>query len=217
MKRRFSIGVVVLMLLVLGSLPRMVVAGQVSPRQAPRSATVKILLLKAPGLNVTGSKWKIDYEFRITNEASLWTEREKVNDPSKGRVGDLLKQATVKNSLESARGQKLLLEIPFKAETLERLRNQPKDRLNITAPTPENVKLINQQERKSQVFLFYSVVSVYDARLKKTLTIPVSGVWDFMNFPDAKFEVKIEITGADVYRVDVSHPKNPNGGLTIVK
>ena len=207
MKRPLGMGVVVLMFLVLGSLPRMVVADPGSPREVPRSATVEILLLKAPGLNVAGSKWEVAYEFRITNETSLWTEREKFKGKSKERVGDLLKQATVKNSLESPQGQKLVLEIPFTAETLERLRNQAKDRLNITPTTPENVKLINEQELKSQVFLFYAVVSIYDARLKKTLTIPVSCVWDFMNFPEARFEVKIEIVGEDVYSVIVSHPK----------
>ncbi|SRR6266404_419519 len=125
MKKPLCIGMVVLMFVVLGSLPRMVVANPGPPRDVPRSAIVEIFLLKAPGLNVIGSKWEVAYEFRITNEAALWTEREKFKGTSNERVGDLLKQATAKNSLESIRGQKVLLEIPFTAETLERLRNQP--------------------------------------------------------------------------------------------
>ncbi len=206
MKRTLGIGGAVLMFVVLGSLPRMVVADPGPPRDVPRLATVEILLLKAPGLKVTGSKWEVAYEFRITNEATLWTEREKFRDASKERVGDLLKQATAKSSLESMRGQKLLLEIPFTAETLERLRNQPTSRIKLTAATmtPENVKLSQEQELKSQAFLFYSVVSVYDARLKKTLTIPVSRVWDFANFAEARFEVKIEINDDGSFNVKSS-------------
>jgi hypothetical protein len=209
MKRPVGMGLVVLVFLVLGSLPRMVVADQGSPREVPRSATVEILLLKAPGLNVTGSKWEIAYEFRITNEASLWTEREKFKGTSEERVGDLLKQATVKNSLESPKGQKLIFEIPFTAETLERLRNQPKDRIHMTAATmtPENIKLNEEQELKCQIFLFYSVISVYDAKLKKTLTMPVSRIWDFAIFPEARFEVKIEINDNGSYNVNSSWPK----------
>jgi len=55
------------------------------------------------------------------------------------------------------------------------------------------VKLSHEQELKAQSFLFYSVISVYDAKLKKTLTIPVTRIWDFANFAEARFEVKIEI------------------------
>jgi len=195
MKKTLGIGVIVLMFLVLGSLPQMVVADPESPGQVPRSAIVEILLLKAPGLNVTGSKWEIAYEFRITNEISLWTERAKFDGKSEERVGDLIKQATVKNSLESPPGQKLRLEIPFTAATLERLRNQPTSRIKLTSAnmTEENIKRNDEQQLKSQIFLFYSVISVYDARLKKALTIPVTRIWDFANFPEPRFEVKIEI------------------------
>jgi hypothetical protein len=211
MRKSLGLGVFILMFLVLGSLPRMVVADPGPPRQIPRSATVEILLLKAPGLNVMGSKWEIAYEFRITNEISLWTEREKFKDKSTERVGDLIKQATVKNSLdESPAGQKLRLEILFTAATLERLRNQPTSRITLTNAnmTEENVKRNEEQELKSQVFLFYSVVSVYDAKLKKTVTIPVNRVWDFVDFPEVRFEVKIEINGENSFSVNSSRPKH---------
>lgn len=213
MKGFIGIGIFLVVFLVCSRFPQMLAAEPVSTTAVPRSAVVEIVLLKAPGLNVAGSKWEIAYEFRITNETSLWTERAKFNGTSKERVGDLLKQGTVKNPLESQSGQKLHVEIPFTTETLARLRNQPTTRINLTSATTtaKNVKLTQEQELKSQVFLFYSVVSVYDAKLKKTLTIPVSRVWDFEDFPEAKFEIRIEIEGENSYRVNSSLPKNATG------
>jgi len=207
--------------LVAFSLPRMVAADPEPPTQVPRSATVQILLLKAPGLNMRNSKWEIAYEFRITNEMSLWeaAKRRRLNGSGEERIGNLIKQGTFAKSLESQTGQELVLQIPFTAEVLEKLRNQPASRINLTAATstPENIKLNDEQEAKSQVFLFYAIVSVHDARLNKTITIPVNREWDFMNFPDATFEVKIEITGADSFTVNTSRIKNPKNTLTIVK
>lgn len=209
MKKPISIGLVVFMFLAQVSLPRIVLADPGSQRQVPRSALVEILLLKAPGLNVAGSKWEIAYEFRITNALTLWTEREKFKDTSKERVGDLIRESIVKKPLQAPENRKIAFQIPLSPEVQERLRNQPKDLVKISPGkiTSEDLKLSREQELRSQVFLFYSVVSVYDAKLKKTLTIPVSRTWDFANFPEAKFEIKIEINGEDSYSVNSSHIK----------
>lgn len=166
-------------------------------QKVPRSATVTIRLLKTPGLNLPGSNWEIAYEFRMLPESSLWQERGKLKEGSTERAGDLLRKATLAKSLASSIGQTLLLEIPFTAPTLAKLKNQPVDRL---APG---------EDAKSQIFVFYAVISVHDAKLKKTLTIAVTRVWDFANFPEAQFEVNLEINDDESYNVRSSSRKTP--------
>ena len=166
-------------------------------QRMPRSATVALHLLKAPGLGLQGSKWEISYEFRIIPESSLWNEREKIKDGSTERAGDLIKQATVTKSLSSSAGQNVILDVPFTSEILNRLKNQPEDRRAPGADT------------KSQVFLFYAIILVRDAKLKKTLTIPVTRVWDYANFPDAVFEVNVEINKDESFSVKSSSIGSP--------
>jgi hypothetical protein len=95
----------------------------------------------------------------------------------------------------------MLLEIPFDTATLDKLKNQPADRL---APG---------HETEAQTFVFYSIISVHDSKLKKTLTIPVSRTWDFANFPEARFEINIEIS--DDERVDVRSSSLKSRGIAL--
>jgi hypothetical protein len=164
----------------------------VALQKAPESAFVAVRLLKAPGLNLPGSKWEISYEFRIIPESSLWSERAKLKEGSTDRAGDLIKQATIAKSLRSPAGQNVILDIPFTSAVLTKLKNQPKDR---RAPGADAT---------SQIFLFYAVINVRDAKLKKTLTIPVTRVWDYANFPDALFEVNVEINNDESFSVKSS-------------
>jgi hypothetical protein len=196
MKRRLATILLVLFLISQGTTPVAAMNSR-ALQKVPRSATVTIRLLKAPGLNLPGSKWEIAYELRMLPESRLFQERKKLNGNSPEHAGDLIKKGTLAKSLASLIGQTLLLEIPFDAPTLDKLKNQPKDRL---APG---------EDAKSQIFVFYSVVSVHDARLKKTLTIPVTRIWDFANFPDARFEVNIEITDDETINVKSSSLKSP--------
>jgi len=196
MKRRLVTILFVLFLISRGPLP---VTGTNSRalQNVPRSGTVTLRLLKAPGLNLPDSKWEIAYELRMLPESRLFQERKKLNDNSTEHAGDLIKKATLGKSLESSTGQTLLLEIPFDAQTLDKLKNQPKDRL---APG---------EDAKSQIFVFYSVISLHDAKLKKTFIIPVSRIWDFANFPEARFEVDVEINDDASYYVRSSSRKTP--------
>jgi hypothetical protein len=200
MKRPLAVILFVLFLISRAPAPVAATNSRVSPK-VPRAATVTIRLLKAPGLNLPGSKWELAYELRMLPESSLWQERGKLKEGSTERAGDLIKKASLAKSLASLTGQTLLLEIPFDVPTLEKLKNQPEDRL---APG---------QDAKSQIFVFYSVISVHDGRLKKTLTIPVTRIWDFANFPDARFEVNIEINDNEGVNVRSSSRQTP--ALTI--
>jgi hypothetical protein len=170
-------------------------------QRVPGSATVTVHLLKAPGLNHPGSRWEIAYELRMLPESRLFEERAKLNESSTEHAGNLIGKATIARSLQSAKGQTLLLNVPFDALTLDKLKNQPRDRLATGA------------DARAQTFVFYSVVSVHDAKLKKTLTIPVSRTWDFANFPDARFEINIAIS--DDERIDVRSSSLKSRGITI--
>jgi len=165
-------------------------------REPPRSALVTVKLLKAPGLNLPASKWEISYDFRLMSESRLWAERSKLNESSTEHAGDLIKQATEGKSLATPAGQTLSLRIPFDANSLARLREQPLD------------KSASDAELKSQIFVFYAVISVHDAKLKRTVTMPMSRVWDFSNFPDAHFEVTVEISDATTYSIKSSSIKS---------
>src|SRR5947208_179614 len=128
MKRRLAVIVAVLLVLSRGPAP---MAGTNLPtlQRVPSSAIVTIQLLKAPGLKLPGSKWEIAYEFRVIPESRLWPERDKLKEGSTERAGELIKKATLAKSLDSSQGQTLLLKIPFDAPTLDKLKNQPVDRL----------------------------------------------------------------------------------------
>jgi hypothetical protein len=171
--------------------------GQPPAQKIPTAATIEIVLLTAPGIDDEGSKWEIAYEFRITNEAAIeaaYFAARKQGKPE-GRVGELIQQADVRKPLRSPENHKFVFEIPLSPEIQERLRNQPKEHLKV-APgpiTPESYKASKDQDTQFQIFKFYSVISVYDARLKKNILIPVNQEWTFAKYPDARFGFKIEI------------------------
>src|SRR6266849_11078667 len=81
------------------------------------------------------------------------------------------------------------------ARRLARLRRQPREHLKIASGTitSESYKVLKEQETQFRVFKFYSVINIYDARLKKNILIPITQTWDFANYPDARFGFKIEI------------------------
>jgi hypothetical protein len=196
MKRRLATILCVLCLISPGALA--VTGTNSRPLQkVPRAGTVTLRLLKAPGLNLPGSKWDIAYELRMLPESRIFQERAKLNEGSTEHAGDLIKKATLGKSLDSSIGQTLLLNIPFDAPTLDKLKNQPKQRV------------ISIEDPRSQIFVFYSVIVIHDAKLKKTLTIPVTRVWDFANFPDARFEINVEINDDASFYVKSSSLKTP--------
>jgi hypothetical protein len=170
-------------------------------RTVPRSALVTVKLLKAPGLNLPGSKWEIAYDFRLLPESRLWAERSKLNGSSTEHAGDLIKRATAAKSLATPAGQTMSLQIPFDADSLAKLRAQPLEQAAIDS------------ESKAQVFVFYAVISVHDAKLNTTVTLPISRIWDFSNFPDAQFEITVEINDAGNYKINSSSIKSK--GITI--
>lgn len=205
-----SLSLVAILLLAAGSGPSNLRASVQASQEIPKAATVEIVLLKAPGINDEGSKWEIVYEFRIINQAAEWQawKQGKFKAGSGERVGELIKEGTIKETLRSPANRKIVLKIPFSPDILERLRNQPRERIKTTPGqiTPEEIKLFKEQEMKFQVFLFYPVINIYDAKLKKNFIIPASRTWAFEEYPQARFEMTVEINDDGTYRVKSSWP-----------
>jgi hypothetical protein len=193
-----------------GSMPAKLGVGLPVSQEIPKTATVEIVLLRAPGISDEGSRWEIAYEFRIADQATRWQawKQRKLKTGSGERVGELIKEGVVKKTLRSQENRKVLFRIPLSPEIQERLRNHPRDWVKITPGkiTPEDIKLSREQEMKAQAFLFYSVINIYDAKLKKTIMISYPQSWDFGSYPQARFEIKVEINSDGSYRVNSSLP-----------
>lgn len=185
---------------------------QQSPSQkAPTSAIIEVALVNAPGIDDESSKLEIAYQLRITNESTFYDalHQGKFTPGSEERVGELVREASVvKKPLRLLKNRKVVFRIPLRPEIRERLRNQPKDRIKLTAASAnsENIRLSREQEKSAQVFLFYSTLNVYDARLKRNIIIPVWRTWKFKDYPEARFEIIIEIDSDGGYRVTTPLP-----------
>jgi hypothetical protein len=210
MSNILSLSLAAILFLAAGGAPGRRRAGAPTPQATPEAATVRILLINAPGINVEGSRWEIAYEFRIANQAAEWEawKRRKLKGGSEERLGELIKEGTLKGTLRSLENRGIVLKIPFSPEIRERLGNQPRDPVKITSgqTTPEDIKLLKEQEIKSQIFYFYPVINIYDAKLKKNLIISQPFSWSFGNYPDARFELTVEIDRDGGYSIKSSVP-----------
>ena len=200
-----SLSFATILFLAASSTPSNLLKSVQASQEIPKAATVRITLVNAPGINDEGSRWEIAYELRIINQAAEWQawKQGKFKGGSEERVGELIREGSVKQLLRSPQNRRVVFKIPFSPEIQERLKNQPRDLVKFTPGniTPEEIKLSKEQEMKLQVFLFYSTLSIYDAKLKRNFIIPVSRTWPFNNFPDARFEIKIEIHDDGGYSV----------------
>jgi hypothetical protein len=187
--------------------------GPEAREKVPTSSAVEVTLVHAPGINDEGSLWEINYEFRIASDASVW-DAHKRKDGSEALVGDLLKEGSCKQTLRSTTNRRVILTVPLAAEMQERLRSQPSPgeaaKTNLTAE--ESRKL----EERSQSFRFRLVAEVYDAKLRKSVLISQAFLWPFAGYPEARFEIKIQINAEGGYRIDASRPKG-GGGKEIIR
>lgn len=205
MIRRLSLTFAVILLLIISIVPDNSLARMPTSQEIPKSATVKVVLLNSPGINDEGSRWEIAYELHLANEITLWEawKQRTSNGGSERRVGELIKEGSFKGPLRSSNNHEVVFHIPLSPEIQARLRDQPRERVKESQGqrTPEEIKLLKEQETKSQVFLFYSVITIYDAKLKKNIVIPASRSWSFDGYPQTQFEIKIEINGDGGYSV----------------
>jgi hypothetical protein len=145
------------------------------------------------------SRWETAYELRIANEATYYEairQGKLKTATTQEPVGELIaKGSFTRKSFRQLKNRNIVLQLPLTKEVQEKLKEQPKDRIKLAAsPTVENIRLSKEHERKGQVFFFYSVGNFYDAKLKKNVLVPLTGIWMFGWHPKAEFEIKLEIT-----------------------
>src|ERR1700674_2154474 len=113
-------------------------APQSVARTTPKVATIKIRLLNLPGVNDAASRWETAYELRIANEETYYeaNHQGKLKPASHERVGELIAKGTfIRKSLKQLKNRSIVLQVPLNTEIQERLKDQPKDRVNLTAAT----------------------------------------------------------------------------------
>lgn len=179
----------------------------------PKSTTIKINLLDLPGIKNEKSSWEISYELRILDEESNYyaVKAGKFKADSTEKVGEIIGKGNfTKKELWNKKNLEITQVIPFDEATQEKLRNQPKNPINLaTAVLDEKtVKLAKEQERSSQIFLFYGTAIIYDANLKKNIIIPLTWTYRFATYPDAKFEMTLKINPDGTYSAKRVLPQN---------
>jgi len=178
--------------------------------EIPDAVTVEIILVNSPGITHEASSWEIAYEFRIATDAMVWeANKKRQSEPrNTSRAGELINQGVVKKSLRPPGHRRIVLQFPLNRDIQERLRNHPRDRVKLTPGnvTPEQIKLAKEQEMKSQSFLFYPVISVFDAQLKKTIVMQFPQVWSFSGSAKPRYEIKVVVNPDGSYSVNRTLP-----------
>src|SRR2546429_7900146 len=103
MIRIVSLGIATILFLAISTTPDNLRASVPASQEIPKVATVRITLVNAPGINDAGSRWEIAYELRIINQADDWKawKQGKFKAGSEERVGELIKEGSVKETLRS--------------------------------------------------------------------------------------------------------------------
>ncbi len=176
-----------------------------SERHIPAGATIEIVLINTPGINDETSRWEIDYQFGMVTDALLIEAHKRGDDD---RIDDLIKQGSITQPLKPTENRKVTLQFPLNSDIQTLLMNQPSvsSEASMRQMTLEQSR---ERERRAQNFRFRSIVEIYDARLQRKVIVPLVGAWPYAVFPDARFEISIQIDANGAYVV--KYPR-PNGG-----
>jgi hypothetical protein len=192
---------------------------------ALKAATLKITLLDLPGLNLEKSKWELAYELRIASEKELFdamTNGRLDLNPDK-KLGEFVaKSSFTKNALSKKENREAFLTIPLDAKIQEKLATEL-EMLNksAAAPNKNTPEALRERQLKTQHFLMYANILVYDAKLKKTIVIPFDWGFPFArfaHFPGANFQMTFQIKeNGDVTKSIVLPEKTKNSKTITVK
>src|SRR6478672_4375042 len=114
MTRLLSFILAAILFLAVASEPATVAAGRLPiSQEVPKTATVEIVLVNAPGINDAASNWDIAYEFRIADLTTLWRvwKQKQMGAAGDDRVGQLIKEGSVKKAFRSPDDRKMLFQI----------------------------------------------------------------------------------------------------------
>ena len=136
-----------------------------SARSIPTSATIKIVLVDAPGINDEASRWEINYEFGMVTDALLIAALKRGDDDL---ISNLIKQGITKQPLKPTENRKVTLDFPLNPEIQALLMNEPPV-LSEASMRQMTLEQSRERERRAQNFRFRAVVEIYDAQLHRKL------------------------------------------------
>jgi len=189
---------------------------------ALKTATIKITLLDLPGANLEKSKWEVAYELRIASgkELSDASIDGRLSLDAEKKLGEFVaKSSFVKNALSKKENREAVLTIPLDKKVQEKLANE----LEIlaksnTAPNKNTSEALSERQMKTQNFLMYANVLVYDAKLKKNIIVPFNWVLPFArfaHFPGANFQMTFEIKENGEHARSMVLPEKTKSSFTI--
>lgn len=178
MKRIFSL-IVILAFTVVFVQPQNITPkpSKISSKKIPKEVVIVVKFLDLPGKKNPKSKWEVSYELRIIDTKSSYEAtiagKLKSMEISGEKVGDLIKKGSFKKeNLFQTANREFILKIPLDEKMQEKLKNS---------------------ESLQQEFLFYGSALVYDGKLKKNIIVPLSWVWRYEIYPDAKFGMEFKV------------------------
>ncbi len=201
---------------------------KVESNAALENATIKITLLDLPGVNLEKSKWEFAYELRFTN-------RKEISDATtNGRLEDLnaipklgefiVKDSFTKNNLSKKENREVVLTIPLNKKIQEKLADDLESLTKSENPVAQNKNTresLTERQMKTQYFVMYANILVYDAKLKKNIIVPFDWLLPYSRFahlPGANFEMTFEVKeGGDFAKSVVLPEKLKNSKTTIIK
>jgi len=147
------------------------------PAIISKEATIVLNFLDLPGRANEKSSWEVSYELRIIDRKSSIEAAKagklKQMSIQEEKVGDFIAKGSFrKENISQATNRKVVLKIPLDEKIREKLKNAQKLR---------------------QSFLFYGLAIVFDGKLKKNIFVPLSWVWQYEVYPDAKFGMDFKI------------------------
>ncbi len=186
------------------------------------NAKIKITLLDLPGTNLEKSKWELAYEIRIITDKELFAAMTngKLDLDADHKIGEFVaKNSIVKTSLANKENREVILTIPLdqkiRAKLVADLENLTQFNAVKDKVTPE---LLSARQMKTQSFIMYGNILVYDAKLKKNIIVSFDWVLPFTRFshlPGVNFEMTFEIKEDGDFSKKVVLPARTGNSKTI--
>ncbi len=177
-----------------------------------------------PGVNLEKSKWEVAYELRIASQKQLDDAmidgRLSLNTEQK--LGEFVaKDSFTKNILSKKENREVILTISLDKKIQQKLADDLESLVKFDNTVAQNKNMSEsaaERRMKTQNFLMYANVLVYDAKLKKNIIVPFNWVLPFTRFshlPGANFEMIFEIKENGDYARSMILPEKSKKSFTI--
>ncbi|CAN5156516.1 hypothetical protein BH20ACI1_BH20ACI1_18780 [soil metagenome] len=197
---------------------------KVESNAALENATIKITLLDLPGVNLEKSKWELAYELRIASQKEL--DGATINGSLKldaaQKLGEFVaKNSFTKNTLSKNENREVVLTIPLDKKIQEKLADDLANLASFNAAVAQEKntsEMSSERKIKTQYFLIYANILVYDAKLKKNIIVPFDWVLPYSHFshlPGANFQMTFKIRENGDYERSMVLPEKLKKSITI--